>query len=149
MDAFLGNMKEVMSDKTLLYIEVPGILTLPGSMDYHFDYLHYLTHAHINHYSLQTLKYHVSPNGYRMIAGDETVYGIFALGEEIVLKTNLAALEILFYLNNVENNYANNQKLRQKMSSLRKDSEEDKSTINMLKKSYFELVQLTKQLTQT
>jgi len=71
----LKNLKAISSNKTRLYIEVPGIKNLWRS--YGRDFLHYLQNAHTFHFSLRTLMNFASLSGWSLVYGDETIRATF------------------------------------------------------------------------
>ncbi len=80
-DEFLSFMKPLMHENTLLFIGCPGIRNIRE--DYGSDTLMYLQNAHVYHYSLKTLRNLTSRNGFRLMRGDERVYSIFMLGQDL------------------------------------------------------------------
>jgi len=67
----LSNLRNLISDRTLIYIEVPGIYNL--NKGYRWDFLRYLQSAHNYYFSLGSLSNVLTKSGYRIIMGDETV----------------------------------------------------------------------------
>ena len=64
-----------LSDKSLLYIGVPGVKNLLYSCD--MDFLRYLQNAHVYHFTLTTLKNLLQKNGFELLFGDEVVRSVF------------------------------------------------------------------------
>lgn len=102
IDPFLQSLHALCAEHTKIYIEVPGILSLPGTKNYGHDYLQYVTHAHVAHYCLAALRHHVCRNGFAMLSGDEIAHGVFAPGAGAARKEPLAAVDVLFYLKGLE-----------------------------------------------
>lgn len=46
LDLFMESLLKLASPETLIYIEVPGVLTLHAKPEYGFDFIKYFTHAH-------------------------------------------------------------------------------------------------------
>jgi len=75
----LKELKKYFKDKTILYIEVPGVKNLLYS--YNQDFLQFLQNAHIYHFTLDSLNNLTSKAGYRLKYGNEKIVSIYEIGE--------------------------------------------------------------------
>lgn len=85
LDSELKQLKEKCTEKTLIYIEVPGIKNLHKI--YKMDSLLYFQNAHTYHFSLTTLTNLFIKNGFRLIKGNEHVRSLF-IKENSIKKTD-------------------------------------------------------------
>jgi 2-polyprenyl-3-methyl-5-hydroxy-6-metoxy-1,4-benzoquinol methylase len=72
----LENIKKICHAKTLVYIEVPGVLSIQKEQA---DFLCYLQTAHLYHFSLGTLQKLLSKHGFTFVSGNESVRSLFVL----------------------------------------------------------------------
>lgn len=91
----------MLADDGLLYVEVPGVMSLHERRVYAFDYLRYVTHAHIYHFNLVSLADQFSRAGFELVYGNEEVEAVFRKGPCRVERTGNAA-NILAYLRFLE-----------------------------------------------
>jgi SAM-dependent methyltransferase len=70
----LKRIKELCHEGTLVYIEVPGILSIHKTYG---DFMRYLQNAHLYHFSLGTLNNLLSRNGFTLVSGNEQVRSLF------------------------------------------------------------------------
>jgi 2-polyprenyl-3-methyl-5-hydroxy-6-metoxy-1,4-benzoquinol methylase len=70
----LKRIKELCHEKTLVYIEVPGVLYMHKSDG---DFLRYLLNIHLYCFSLGTLKNLLAKNGFTLVFGNEQVRSLF------------------------------------------------------------------------
>jgi 2-polyprenyl-3-methyl-5-hydroxy-6-metoxy-1,4-benzoquinol methylase len=70
----LKKIKELCHEKTLVYIEVPGVLSLHKSDG---DFLRYLLNVHLYCFSLGTLNNFLTVNGFTLVFGNEHVRSLF------------------------------------------------------------------------
>jgi len=77
----LDYLKQICSQDTYLFIEVPGI---KGGLitNYQKNFLLYLQNAHITHFSLTTLCNLLSKSGWTMVYGDEQICAIFKISSD-------------------------------------------------------------------
>jgi hypothetical protein len=75
----LGQLRQLTTPQTLLYVEVPGILTIHEKPEYAYEFARYLTLAHLYHFTLDTLTDVMERAGYERLAGDEEVRAVFRL----------------------------------------------------------------------
>lgn len=75
LDSELQLLQERCTDKTLIYIEVPGIKNLHRI--YKMDSLRYFQNAHTYHFSLTSLTNLFIKNGFKLIKGTEHVRSVF------------------------------------------------------------------------
>ncbi|WP_300156526.1 class I SAM-dependent methyltransferase [Solidesulfovibrio sp.] len=101
LPAFLADVRALMRDGTLLYVEVPGLMVLHKSPWYEYDFLKYAIHAHTFAFTRQTLVGVLRRFGLADIASDELAYGIFAKGERTP-DEDFAAVDLVAYLAFVE-----------------------------------------------
>ncbi len=71
----IQTLKEMCSDTTILYIEVPGVKYIHKSYD--MDSLLYFQNAHVFHFTLSSLKQLFENTGFKFIRGNEYVQSIF------------------------------------------------------------------------
>ncbi len=77
LEANLSKIKTLLKNRGILYIEVPGIERNNTVSTYNFDFLEYLTHAHMYNFNAHSLEKIMSLNGYRKISINETVESVF------------------------------------------------------------------------
>ena len=135
LDGFMAGLKNLTSPKTLLYVEVPGILTLHAKPEYDFDFREYFIHAHSAHYNLNTLKYHLARFGWSCLAGNEISFGLFRPTSEIPQPSamNDLADQVLFYLVNMEMTSDSNNKVAERLRAAESSSLKDKSIFKIIK----------------
>ena len=75
----LEDLKKLMTDETLLYIEVPGILVNHKKSYYDFSFLGYLVHAHMYNFTLNSLNKVMELNGLNYIQINENIEGVFKI----------------------------------------------------------------------
>jgi len=75
----LNNLKKLMTNDSLLYIEVPGIMVNHKKHYYDFSFLYYLTHAHIYNFTKTTLSNILYLNGMKSIFSNEEVFSVSIL----------------------------------------------------------------------
>lgn len=96
-------LKRLITGNTLVYVEVPGLMSLHRRYEYNCDYLQYATLAHTFNFNLASLVSVMNRSGYGLLEGNELVEGVFALGhQEIELTSNCR--EVLDYLKFLERN---------------------------------------------
>jgi len=77
----LQQIKSLIHDDSLIYIEVPGVVDLENKKEYLYNYQLYCVLAHTFNFSLSTLSSVMSKNGFILLEGDEYVRTVFRLGE--------------------------------------------------------------------
>ncbi len=106
----LNTIKHLMTKKSILYIEVPGLFIIHKKPGYNFSLLGYLTHAHMYNFTLDSLNNILSMHGFKMLYGNEEIESIFIFDNK---KTHIqnAYLKIMHYLEFLDNNqnYFNTQ----------------------------------------
>lgn len=78
----LRDLQLVMSlahPQTLIYVEVPGLLTIHTKPHYDYQFGPYLTLAHTYHFTLATLVDAMQRAGFQLVRGDEEVRSLFRL----------------------------------------------------------------------
>jgi SAM-dependent methyltransferase len=95
----LKKIKEVCHAKTLIYVEVPGVLSMHKSEG---DFMLYLQNAHLYHFSLKTLNNLLSQNGFSLVFGNEHVKSLFVPAPPPVLKLTNCYHENISYLKIME-----------------------------------------------
>lgn len=70
---FLDKIEKIAHERTLIYVEVPGIIDLKNKSEYEYDYQDYSVVAHIHNFSLSTLINVFSSRGYKTVKGTEFV----------------------------------------------------------------------------
>lgn len=119
LDGFMAGLKNLASPATLLYVEVPGVLTLHAKPEYDFDFRKYFIHAHSAHYNFNTLKYHMARFGWSCLTGNEIAYGLFRLSSDIAQLPDVSGLadQVLFYLANMEVAFESSTKVADRLRS--------------------------------
>jgi SAM-dependent methyltransferase len=74
--AELRRVRGLLAEGNLLYVGVPGLRNVDAHYD--SDFLRYLQISHLVHFELATLRAMVEPQGFVLLAGDETVRALFA-----------------------------------------------------------------------
>jgi 2-polyprenyl-3-methyl-5-hydroxy-6-metoxy-1,4-benzoquinol methylase len=74
----LNLIKKNCHEKTILYIEVPGVKYI--HKNYEMNILKYFQNAHTYHFTLTTLHHLLKRNGFELLAGNEFVMSAFKLG---------------------------------------------------------------------
>lgn len=77
LDSALDALRRLIRPDGLLYIEVPGVATIHKQYRYQFDWVNYVTHAHIRHFCMASLQNVVSNGGFELITGNEEVSAVF------------------------------------------------------------------------
>ncbi|MBU6431047.1 MAG: methyltransferase domain-containing protein [Patescibacteria group bacterium] len=72
-------VKEIMSEKTILFVGVPGFRDIDKHYD--SDILQYLQPGHLLHFDLQSLSKMMSEIGLSLITGNEKIQAVFKNGE--------------------------------------------------------------------
>jgi len=72
-------LKDLITDQTIVYVEVPGIFNL--KKHYRWDILRYLQNAHNYYFSLSSLSNVLFKSGYQILMGDESVRVVARLGK--------------------------------------------------------------------
>lgn len=80
MDATLLCIRPILKPRGLLYIEVPGIFSIHRRMFYKFDWVSYVTHAHIHHFCLSSLNNVLRRSGFELLTGNEVVEAVYRIG---------------------------------------------------------------------
>jgi FkbM family methyltransferase len=90
---------------TLVYVEVPGLMTLHAKTEYEFELSQYLTLAHTYHFTLSTLIDAMARAGFRLLTGDEVVRAVFVREDEATVQLDGhegGASQLLDYLRRVD-----------------------------------------------
>ncbi len=78
----LSAIRGLVGDKTLVYVEVPGIYAIHRKPEYEFEFAQYLTLAHTFHFVLGTLREAMARAGFRYVTGDEEARTVFQAGRD-------------------------------------------------------------------
>jgi SAM-dependent methyltransferase len=70
----------------LVYIEVPGVRSIPNV--YSYDFLKYLQSAHTFHFTRQTLENLMEKSGYRSLQSDERVIAVFLANDDSLVPSS-------------------------------------------------------------
>lgn len=110
--AELEKIRKVIADDGILYINVPGVMSLSES-NYAGDFLMFLQNAHICHFTLTTLNNMISKAGFKALFVSEYAFVISSKSElpekDYVFKNDYQTA--LDYLNKLEKiNYQNSKK---------------------------------------
>lgn len=92
-------VKKLCHEKTIVYIGVPGLLSIHRNSG---DFLRYLQNAHLYHFSLGTLLNLFQKHGFSLIYGDEHIHSLFAIGNQCLTYQNYYSTNIS-YLKRIEN----------------------------------------------
>ena len=94
----------VLSSNGVVYVEVPGVLSVHKKNIYDFSYNKYRVHAHMYDFSLSTLCNVFQKHGYKLVDGNEEVEAVFIKDEdsEYVYVNDYDC--IMHYLNFLEQN---------------------------------------------
>ncbi len=106
----LKMIRKFLHNKSILYIEVPGLEHL--NLSYHQNFLEYLQNAHVYHFTLNTLCNCIKKSGFELINGNKLIQSLFKIGESDETYSNNYQTTIKF-LQNLE-------KLQKKSISLTK-----------------------------
>jgi SAM-dependent methyltransferase len=74
-------VKTLVGPTTLVYVEVPGLLTIHHKPQYDYQFSRYLTLAHTFHFTLATLVDVMARAGFSLVSGDEEVRALFMTDE--------------------------------------------------------------------
>jgi SAM-dependent methyltransferase len=97
----LEHVKKICHDKTLVYIGVPGLLSVQTT---YVDFLRYLHIAHLHHFSLGTLKNLLSKHGFTLVFGNEDIRSLFIYNPSCVKSRTINCYhENMNYLMETEN----------------------------------------------
>ena len=80
--ADLSRIDSLLRPTSVLYVEVPGILSIHEKPEYDYTWQAYLTLAHTYHFTLRTLTDLMRRSGFHMLDGDERVRAVFRTTEE-------------------------------------------------------------------
>jgi 2-polyprenyl-3-methyl-5-hydroxy-6-metoxy-1,4-benzoquinol methylase len=100
----LARLSKLLTKDGLIYIEVPGIYKNHMNHYYDFSFLGYSVHAHMYNFTLKTLESILAANGFSMVEGDETVYGIFRFTGDALATVNSDYFKIMHYLEFLQEN---------------------------------------------
>jgi hypothetical protein len=73
----LARLRGLCGPETLLYVEVPGVMTIHERPQYSFELSQYFTLAHTYHFTLTTLTAAMTRAGFARVYGDEEVRTVF------------------------------------------------------------------------
>jgi len=101
LNSELAQLKKICSERTLLYIEVPGIKNIHNA--YKMDLLLFFQNAHTFHFSLTSLTNLLGKNNFKLISGDEYVRSVFSMDNGERKPTLINDFDIVVeYLNKTE-----------------------------------------------
>jgi hypothetical protein len=86
-------IKNICHEKTLIYIEVLGLLSVHKNSG---DFILYLQNAHLYHFSLGTLSNLFQKYGFLLIYGDEHIHSLFTIGNQCLTPQNYYATNISY-----------------------------------------------------
>lgn len=78
----LRAIRNMVDERTVLYVEVPGVLSIHQRPEYDLSFAQYLTLAHTYHFTLATLREAMGRAGFRFVDGDERVRSRFAVADD-------------------------------------------------------------------
>ncbi len=94
----LNDLKKLMTDATLLYIEVPGLMVNHKKHYYDFSFLGYLVHAHIYNFTMDSLNYILVSNGFGVVFSNNEIETIYKLSKRVDFKISNSYYKIINYL---------------------------------------------------
>ena len=94
-------LHELLGQRGLVYIEVPGLLDLRNRLEYACDFGRYFTCSHPYHYDLMTLTSVLNREGFRLVWGNEVVESFFGPGEQRI-EIGGNARRVMTYLEDLE-----------------------------------------------
>ena len=100
----LHSIKKIINDRSLIYIEVPGIVSL--NYRYDGDYLKYFTFPHIYNFNLTSLVNTLNMSGYGLLWGNEQIESVFSVGNQSIDISDNSST-VLAYLQQLERNRIN------------------------------------------
>lgn len=98
LNAELAKVSELLKENGLLYIEVPGLMNINRINTYNFDFLEYLTHAHMYNFNAASLKNILETNGFTALSINEAVEAVFIKGSTVPADIDTNSTEIKNYL---------------------------------------------------
>lgn len=109
----LEQIDKLVDKRSLIYIEVPGVIDLENKLEYGYNYQTYNVLAHTYNFSLNTLCQVMQKKGFKLIEGDEYVRSVFKKSENVkFLKSDydniIQALERAYLKNQNLKNRNNN-----------------------------------------
>ena len=78
----LARLRRLIDPETIVYVEVPGVLSIHEKTVYEYEFLRYLTVAHTYHFCLDSLVTTMERSGFSFIKGDHEVRSLFALKDQ-------------------------------------------------------------------
>jgi 2-polyprenyl-3-methyl-5-hydroxy-6-metoxy-1,4-benzoquinol methylase len=80
-DLELEHLARVISNETLVYVEVPGLKRIHKS--HRMDFLRYLQNAHTYHFTLVQLRNLFQTHGFELVEGDDYVRAVFRKADSV------------------------------------------------------------------
>lgn len=101
LDRMLRLLKKCLNPEGIIYIEVPGIYSIPKNYP---DFLRYLQNAHLYYFTLSSLTQIVSKNGFELVYGNEYIRTIYKQSETKVYPSSNkeSAKKILSFLQQLD-----------------------------------------------
>jgi len=82
LDVALEQIESLVEKKTIIYIEVPGVIDLENKIEYGYNYQTYNVLAHTFNFSLNTLSKVMQSRNFKLVEGDEFIRSVFIKSEE-------------------------------------------------------------------
>ena len=99
----LAQISQLVATDGLVYVEVPGILTIDAKAEYEYEFGQYLTLAHTYHFSLDTLVDAMDRAGFALVFGDEETRSVFRRAPHRVERSAAhGAAAVLEYLDSLD-----------------------------------------------
>ena len=73
----LALIDQLTHQKSIIYVEVPGVVDLVNKPEYMYDYQDYTVLAHIHNFSLTTLTNVFKTQNFKLVKGEEFVRAVF------------------------------------------------------------------------
>ena len=80
--AELARLRRLVVPDTMVYVEVPGVLSIHKRTAYEYEFLRYLTVAHTYHFCLDSLVTTMERSGFSFVTGDHEVRSLFLLKDK-------------------------------------------------------------------
>jgi SAM-dependent methyltransferase len=90
LPAAMRELSRLLAADGLLYIEALGIFSVHRRFHYRCDWVSFVTHAHLHHFSMAGLANVLRSGGFKLVSGNEEVEAVFRMAEPPVGEQTLA-----------------------------------------------------------
>ncbi len=94
----LNDIKTLMHQESLLFIEVPGIMENHKKHYYNFSFLGYSVHAHMYNFTLESLNRILSLSEFKALFSNNDVSSVYHLSNDVIDKNDNSYSKVLNYL---------------------------------------------------